>query len=156
MSPGMGRSLGAALFFCASAGAADAGRLAVIDADGVPLAELPLPGCGDWCLSWQHSVTGGDVRDCFTTRDGRMILTRSYLHDNAAGLGHIPGRGEQRSAADGGYWIEGIDEPVPGNALTLRVGGPSVAHSIRTGDATVDLSAIAADTRVTLRLLNAR
>ena len=152
----MGRSFGAALFVClAAAGAADAGRLAVVGTDGVPLAELPLPDSGEWCLSWQHSVTGGDVRDCFETRDGRMILTRSYLHDAAAGLGHLAGRGEQRSAADGGYWIEGIDEPVPGNALALRVGGPSVAHVIRADDTAIDLSAIAADTRVTLRLLKA-
>ena len=153
----MGRSLGAALFLCTTAaGAADAERLEVIAADGVALAELALPDSGEWCLSWQHSVTGGDVRDCFATRDGQLILARSYLHDAAAGLGHVPGRGKQHSAVGGGYWIEGIDEPVPGNALTLRVGGPSVGHTVRTQDAVIDLTAFAADTRVTLRLLTPR
>ena len=54
-----------------------------------------------------------------------MVLTYAHLPDFAAGLDHIPGRGRQVSDGAGGYWIDDIDEPVPGNAYVLRPGlGP--------------------------------
>lgn len=68
-----------------------------------------------WCMHWNHSVEGFAVRDCYRVVDGRMMLERSHQPDFAAGLGHIPGRGEMTSAPEGGYWIENIDELVPGN-----------------------------------------
>ncbi|WP_234822653.1 DUF1850 domain-containing protein [Palleronia aestuarii] len=111
-----------------------------------------MPRGGGWCLEWAHSVTGGAVADCFVNADGRMVLDRSYLHDYAAGLGEVPGRGHVVAAPGGGYWIEGIDEPVPGDALPLRVGGPRVGHRIEAGGQTYDLTARAAGARVILRL----
>jgi len=145
--------IGAALFawvIGSGALAADGLRygLAVSGPDGGILVQMEGP---DFCLHWAHSVTGGAVADCFEIRAGVLVLTRSYLHDFAAGLGHIPGRGQQRAAAQGGYWIDGIDEPVPGNALVLRVGAPHVGHRIIANGHEANLSALAAGTRVMLR-----
>lgn len=146
--------LAAVLALAAAPAAAAAGEgLAVIGPSGAVLLDLPVDG--EWCLHWRHSVTGGAVADCFEMRDGRMILTRAYLHDFAAGLGHLPGRGTQRSAPGGGYWIDGIDEPVPGNALALRVGPATVGHRlVLPGGRSADLSALAGGQRVVLRPLS--
>lgn len=146
---GKGRPLLAALFLgllCLPAGAQE---IAVRDGrTDALLASLPLSPGTEVCLRWSHSVTGGPVADCFEIREGRLVLTRSYLHDFAAGLGHLPGRGMQRPAAEGGYWIEGIDEPVAGNALAVRVGGPSVGHRLDGATGSLDLTALAAGRRV--------
>ena len=116
----------------------------------VPLAEEP------WCLAWNHSVAGFTVRDCFVVRAGQLLLVSSHQPDFAAGLGHFEGRGEFRPHPRGGYLIAGIDEPVPNNRLTLRVGAPSVAHRIEVGDhATINLSERVGQRRVTLRVVDA-
>jgi hypothetical protein len=82
-----------------------------------------------------------------------MILVRSFLHDFAAGLGTVEGRGGRLvSAPGGGYWIEGINEPIPGNALALRVGEQRVGHRLEIGSETYGLSAMAARERVIIRL----
>lgn len=141
-----GRWAFAALMLCAPA-AADTLRL---EAGGRVLLERPA---AEWCLHWRHSVTGGPVADCFASRGGQMILDRSYLHDFAAGLGHIPGRGVQRAAEGGGYWIDAIGEAIPGNALVLRVGPARVGHLLDIGGDRINLSALAPDQRVRLRLL---
>jgi len=126
--------------------------LDVVGQDGAVLVRLEIAQGVEWCLEWNHSVTGGPVADCFETRGGELVLTRSYLHDFAAGLGHMPGRGVQRAAEGGGYWIEAIDEAVAGNALALRVGAARVGHRlVVTEGAAIDLSGLAAGQRVTLR-----
>ena len=150
-----GRALSGALLLATvsatTAGAGDRPALAVVADDGAVLASLPLEG-GTFCLHWRHSVTGGPVADCFRfTEEAGLVLTRSYLHDFAAGLGHLPGRGRQVAAPDGGYWIEGIDEALPGGALPLRVGSATVGHRIETAAGALDLSALAGGQRVTLR-----
>jgi hypothetical protein len=151
-----GRALaGAALLAAAPVTGQEAAQegavLLELSADGEVLARLPLGADGGFCLSWSHSVTGGAVADCFRLTSAGLVLERSFLHDFAAGLGHLPGRGTQRPAPGGGYWIEGIDEPLPGGALALRVGGPSVGHRIETSaGATLDLTALAAGRRVRL------
>lgn len=104
--------------------------LQVVQADGEPLVSVPMPPSAGWCMAWNHSVEGFTVNDCYRNRNGRMVLERSHLPDFAAGLDHIPGRGWQRSDGHGGYWIEDIDEPVPGNRYRLRVGGPAVNHRL--------------------------
>lgn len=85
-----------------------------------------------------------------------MILERSHQPDFAAGLGHIPGRGTQKSDGKGGYWIENINEPVPGNRYLLRVGSASVDHRIIWNDSVISLSNSAAGERVTIQLTPTR
>lgn len=116
------------------------------------LGQLPFDAGHAICLRWSHSVTGGAVADCFENRSGTMVLTRSYLHDFAAGLGEVAGRGQLQPSAGGGYWITGIDEVIPGNALALRVGPMAVNHTLSGGGQSLSLSQIAADTPVVLRL----
>jgi len=125
------------------------GAVAICDTSGTEITRLE--GNGTWCLSWAHSVTGGAVMDCFQMRDQQLFLTHSYLHDFAAGLGEVPGRGHIRAADDGGYWIEGINEPLPPEGLALRIGPDAVGHVLRSELGTRDLSALAANQRVRLR-----
>lgn len=125
--------------------------LQIVDDRGALLAQLPLATGAQFCLRWNHSVTGGKVADCFEITDGRMILDRSFLHDYAAGLGSIPGRGVVRAAKGGGYWIEDMNEPVAGNRLRLRVGSPAVDHRLDGPGWQIDLSALATGQRVILR-----
>ena len=152
MRPAAGRPVAALALALALAAAAAGAETLAVEARGETLLELPAPAGAEWCLHWNHSVTGGAVADCFANEGGRMVLTRSYLHDFAAGLGEVPGRGAARPASGGGYWIEGLDEPIAGDALVLRVGRPSVRHRLRAAGAEHDLSALAAGRRVTLRL----
>lgn len=105
-------------------------ELKVRTASGEPLVGLPMPEGAGWCLAWNHSVEGFPVHDCYRNRAGRMVLERSHLPDFAAGLDHIPGRGRQVSDGHGGYWIEAIDEPVPGDRYRLRVGSRRVDHRL--------------------------
>ena len=123
-----------------------------ITVEGRVLRTLPLPQGQELCLSWAHSVTGGEVADCFENRAGHLLLTRSYLHDFAAGLGEVAGRGQLVAAPGGGYWIEGMDEPLPGNSLTLRIGAPRVGHVLRGARHQIDLSAKAPGARARLTL----
>ncbi|CAM3423570.1 DUF1850 domain-containing protein [Halomonas lysinitropha] len=132
--------------------AADEARLEVLGVEGERLVSLPMPEGEGWCLEWNHSVEGFPVRDCYRHREGRMVLVRSHLPDFAAGLDHIPGRGRQVSDGEGGYWIEAIDEPVPGNAYRLRVGAMRVDHRLVIDDTRISLSRLAENRRVTIRL----
>ncbi|WP_416208156.1 DUF1850 domain-containing protein [Halomonas sp.] len=132
--------------------AADEARLEVLDSDGETLVNLPMPEGEGWCLEWNHSVEGFPVLDCYRHREGRMVLERSHLPDFAAGLDHIPGRGRQVSDGEGGYWIEAIDEPVPGNAYRLRVGAMRVDHRLVVDGERISLSRLAENRRVTIRL----
>lgn len=146
-----GRPLVAALLLTALPAAAD--TLTIETADGRVLLTERAPEGAEWCLSWNHSVTGGDVADCFVNREGRMILSRSYLHDFSAGLGEVEGRGGRlANAPEGGYWLEGIDEPVPDDALPVRIGQPSTDHRLTLGGRQHRLSSLAAGKRVYLRL----
>ncbi|QTF92147.1 DUF1850 domain-containing protein [Halomonas sp. BM-2019] len=128
------------------------GRLVVTAEDGRLVASLPMPEGEAWCLAWNHSVAGFPVLDCYRHREGRMVLERSHQPDFAAGLGHSPGRGRPVSDGEGGYWIEGIDEPVPGNRYRLRVGSPEVNHRLLHEGRRLSLSDQAAGERVTIHL----
>jgi hypothetical protein len=119
---------------------------------GQLLARFSIAEGQGWSILWNHSVQGFEVEDCYENRSGRMVLVRSHLPDFAAGLDHIPGRGRQVSDGNGGYWIEALDEPVPGNAYVLRPGGPKVNHRLRTPDREMSLSALAERARVKIAL----
>ena len=133
--------------------AAEADRLVAsrVD-DGTVLAEAAVPDGAGWCVLWRHSVQGFEVQDCYVNRAGRMVLDRTHQPDFAAGLGHIPGRGVQASDGQGGYWITGLDEPVPGDAYILRPGSMAVDHRLQIGARVVSLSALAARERVRIAL----
>jgi len=151
----LGRLLTAALLLWGVGASAAHGetRLIVERSGGEVLVEAPAPTGAIWCVKWRHSVTGGKVADCFTNDAGRMMLARSFLHDFAAGLGTVEGRGGRLvSAPGGGYWIEGLNEHIPGNALALRVGARQVGHRLEIGGETISLSSIAARERVIIRL----
>jgi hypothetical protein len=120
--------------------------------DGRQLVGLPMPEGERWCLVWNHSVTGIRIQDCYRHHAGQMVLERSHQPDFAAGLGHVPGRGRQVSDGEGGYWIEDIDEPVPGNRYRLRVGSPEVNHRLLHDGRRLSLSERAAGERVTIYL----
>lgn len=122
-------------------------------ASGVILAEWALSEGDEACLTWSHSVTGGKVADCFAQKGGQLLLMRSYLHDFAAGLGEVQGRGRLISAPEGGYWIEEISEPIAANALRLRIGATSVDHRLGLGPLILNLSHHAAGQAAVLRLI---
>lgn len=100
-------------------------QVLVLRLDGAEVMRHPLPVC----LVWNHSVTGGLVADCLDQEAGTLILRKSYLHDFAPGLGEVIGRGTLTPDPRGGYWIDGLDAPLP-QGLVLRVGGPAVAHRL--------------------------
>lgn len=145
------RMICAALFLCAAP--VQAGQLCAtrIDTDQI-LGCLTIPEGTRWSVLWNHSVQGFEVEDIYENRDGVMMLVRSHLPDFAAGLDHIPGRGRQVSDGQGGYWIEDLDEPVPGNAYVLRPGRAAVNHRLRTTDAQISLSTLAPRARVQIAL----
>jgi hypothetical protein len=142
-----------ALLLTISATVAQSGSLIATQVDtGTVLAVFDVPEGSGWCVLWHHSVQGFEVADCYENREGRMVLVRSHQPDFAAGLGHIPGRGVQMSDGQGGYWIEGIDEPVPNDAYILRPGVGFVDHQIRANGMEISLSALAPRARVRIAL----
>jgi hypothetical protein len=123
--------------------------LEVRDETGRALVAAALPPDGRWCLAWNHSVTGEPVLDCFRLEAGALLLERSHQIDfSSAGLGHTPGRGRIGTDGSGGQWIEGIDAPVAGGVLVLRVGAAAVDHRVIAGGAIHRLSAVAPGARV--------
>ncbi|WP_026352566.1 DUF1850 domain-containing protein [Yoonia vestfoldensis] len=149
-----GRRLCAALLYTAlcAGGPATAQPVLVVETAGPPLGELSFQPGEEICLTWNHSVTGGAVADCFENIAGQLTLTRSYLHDFAAGLGEVAGRGQIMPAAAGGYWITDIAEPIPDNSLALRVGPARVDHRLTGTGHALALSRLAPDTAVRLTL----
>ena len=145
----LGRGL-LALFLTASPAVSEV--LTATLPDGTEIVRMTVPEGDGWCIYWHHSVQGFEVQDCYRNRQGRMVLTRSHQPDFAAGLGHLPGRGRQLSDGNGGYWIEDIDEPVPGDAYVLRPGTMKVNHRIVAQGSSVSLSALAPRARVRIAL----
>lgn len=144
----------AALLLSLAALPVQAGQLVISLADtGQELARLAIADHARWSILWHHSVDGYEVEDIYENRAGAMVLVRSHLPDFGAGLGHIPGRGRQVSDGQGGYWIEDIDEPVPGSAYVLRPGRAAVNHRLRTPDAEISLTALAEHARVRIALI---
>lgn len=128
-------------------------HLRVSTADGTVLFDIPLQEPYVWVVEWNHSVTGIVVDDYYLYDGEQMILTASHAPSFDAGLGHIPGRGTVESDGNHGYWIRGINEPVPGNAYLLRVGSTAVNHRIIVGGKLYSLSAVAEHERVRLEVV---
>ncbi|MDO5528715.1 MAG: DUF1850 domain-containing protein [Paracoccus sp. (in: a-proteobacteria)] len=147
---------GAAFFMLSGAALGDplpAERLEVQVGDA-PRAALSMPEGAEICLRWNHSVTGGAVADCFAHRGGDLLLVSSYLHDYAAGLGDLPGRGTIAPAPGGGYLITGIDEVMADRRVVLRVGSARVDQRLEAASGWISLPALAArGERVVLQLV---
>ena len=145
------RALAAAGALALVAAPAAAGlRLVVLDG-GAEAAAADLPPDGRWCLVWNHSVTGEEVRDCYRAEGLTLVLERSRRPDLAAArLGHAPARGTPRAEGDA-TWIEGIDAPLPAG-LPLRVGSDRVRHRLAIGAAETALPAALAGRPVVIRL----
>ncbi|MDX5364103.1 MAG: DUF1850 domain-containing protein [Pseudazoarcus pumilus] len=143
-----------ALWLLSWTGFAQAGPVAleVVDSAGIVSQRFALADGQRWCLLWNHSVAGFAVRDCFAWQPPQLLLRDSHQPDFAAGLGHIEGRGVQRSDGAGGYFIEGIDQPLLGNRLPLRVGAMAVNHRIEIDGRVHSLSAAHAGERIELRV----
>lgn len=146
-----GRLIVAALFLAGPA-IADP-KLQALGENGVVLAVIPMQERREICLTWAHSVTAGKVADCFENHTGQLTLTRSYLHDFAAGLGEVEGRGRLTSDPRGGYWIMDINEAMPDNRLALRTGAAEVGHRLVAGDESI---ALPLQTAVTLILTSTK
>ena len=128
-------------------------ELVVSTDDGIEVVRLPLRTDPTWEVRWTHSVAGIVVRDIFAWRDGRMLLTDTLTPQlDVAGLGHIPGRGELRDDGDGGHWIAGIDEPMPGGAYWLRVGSEHAPTVLVHGAREFDLTSTHAGARLRLEV----
>ncbi|KJS43209.1 MAG: hypothetical protein VR71_11820 [Roseovarius sp. BRH_c41] len=135
----------ALLFLVASAVPAKPDRLLITRiSSGEILADFDAPQGTHWSILWTHSVDGYEVEDVYENRAGRLMLVRSHMPDFGAGLGHIPGRGRQVSDGQGGYWIEEIDEAVPGDAYVLRTGRANVNHRLRAPHFEISLTAFGA------------
>lgn len=150
MTRALGGGLAALLLFSTPA---TAGTLTATVLNGPELMRETVAEGDGWCVLWRHSVQGFEVTDCYENRAGRMVLVRSHLPDFAAGLDHIPGRGRQTSDGQGGYWIEDLDEPVPGNAYILRPGPSFVDHRIATNGRITSLTEKAEGERVRISLI---
>ena len=128
-------------------------ELLVVSADGDEVARISLRTDPTWEVRWVHSVAGIAVRDIFAWRDGHMLLTDSLTPRlDVAGLGHTPGRGELRDDGEGGHWIAGIDEPVPGGRYWLRVGSEAAPTVLVHGSREYDLTREHAGERVLLQV----
>ena len=158
MIQNLGRSIAfwAALALSGLAGGeARAAALQVAGANEAALLSGPVAAGARWCLVWNHSVTGEEVRDCFREDAGQVLLERSHQIDfSSAGLGYILGRGTIVPDGQGGQWIENINEPVPETGLVLRVGTMGVNHRLVLNGATHSLSALAENQRVIIQLVN--
>lgn len=137
---------------CLWSGSAVAAALEFSDSDGTVLFACELRSHDRWCLRWNHSVAGFAVQDCFVFRPPNMVLDESLQRDFAAGLGQVQGRGEVRTDVSGGYRIVGIDMPVAGNRLVLRVGSSAVNHRVIIGDTALLLSERAPGRRIVMRI----
>ena len=151
-----GRLIGLSLCFLGLNMATAQSPQLVVARDGQVLLALSLSENPDWILRWNHSVTGITVSDYYRWDGAKLLLSDSHTPAFDAGLGHIPGRGRHVSDGQNGHFIFDIDEAVPGNAYTLRVGSSQVNHRIVHAGKTYSLSDLAAGERVDIKIENQR
>jgi hypothetical protein len=97
-------------------------------------------------------VTGMTVRDSYTWQQGELVLLESRVPQlDAAGLGDTPGRGTLESDNEGTV-IRNLNEPIPGNRLTLRVGSPAHPTALIHNQRRYELSRLYAGQRVHLEV----
>jgi hypothetical protein len=122
------------------AGAGDAPyRLLLQDPEtDAELLRLPLNADETFTIRYIHSVDHTPVFEIFEIApDGRLALNGTYFQMFGAGMGHWEGRGTLDF--DGRWtWIRDIHETL--DAFILRVGAPTVDHTILYRDQEIHLS----------------
>lgn len=125
--------------FCHAAAEGDRYRLLIQDPEtDAELLRLPLRADETFTIRYIHSVDHTPVFEIFEiTPDGRLALNGTYFQMFGAGMGHWEGRGTLDF--DGRWtWIRDIHEPL--DAFILRVGAPTVNHTILYRDQEISLS----------------
>ena len=92
------------------------------------LLRVPLADNETFTIRYIHSVDHAPVYEVFeVNRDGCLALQATYFQMFGAGMGHIQGRGYVDF--DGQWtWIRDIHQPL--GSFILRVGSPSVDHTL--------------------------
>lgn len=101
--------------------------IAVTEPRGNPVLLLPLRPGETFTIRFIHSIDGLPVEDTYRIAPTGLVQTQTRLLSFGAGMGHIEGDG---TAEWDGPWtvITGMTRPI--GILRLRVGSPSVDHTI--------------------------
>ncbi len=93
-----------------------------------PLLSLPLQADETFTIRYIHSVDNTPVFEVFEIDpDGLLALQATFFQMFGAGMGHWQGRGVVDF--DGEWtWIRDINETL--GSFVLRIGAPSVAHTL--------------------------
>jgi len=97
-------------------------------------------------IHYIHSVDHFPITEVFRVAPGvGIVLVETYFTMFGAGLGYWPGHGKLTQR---GRWIviENIEDPV--GRFILRIGAKTVAHTLKVGEFSVNLSDLAAGKRV--------
>jgi len=122
-------------------------RLVVCDyTTGKVIVDFPIR-CGDsFVMRYIHSVDHTPIFEQFRLDPEKgLVLEKTWFTMFSAGLGHWPGHGHLNQE---GAWIMISDIERPIGNFILRIGALSVGHTIIYHDREINLSRLAAGTRV--------
>lgn len=102
------------------------------------LLNFPLRADETFAIRYIHSVDHTPIFEIFETdSEGRLAIQGTYFQMFGAGMGHWKGRGVVDF--DGKWtWIRDIHEPL--DSFVLRIGAPSVAHTLMYRNRAINLS----------------
>jgi len=102
------------------------------------LLNLPLRPDETFAIRYIHSVDHTPIFEVFETdSEGRLAIQGTYFQMFGAGMGHWQGRGV--IDFDGKWtWIRDIHETL--DSFVLRIGAPSVAHTLMYRNRAINLS----------------
>jgi hypothetical protein len=96
--------------------------------DGVVLISIPIEPGEFFTIRYIHSVDISPVYEVFYADEKRgIIIKETYFKMFGAGMGHWPGRGE---IVEQNGWIFIKDMNITLGEFYLRIGAPSVDHTI--------------------------
>ena len=121
-------------------------RLVVSDyATGKIIAEMPVKTNDRFVIRYIHSVDHTPIFEQFRLDPEKgLVLEKTWFTMFGAGLGHWPGHGKLTQDRN---WITISDMERPLGSFILRIGAPSVGHTIIYHDREINLSRQAAGTR---------
>jgi hypothetical protein len=122
-------------------------RLVVSDfATGKTIVSLPVKISDRFVIRYIHSVDHTPIFEQFRLDPKRgLVLEKTWFTMFGAGLGHWPGHGHLTQDKN---WITISDMERPVGSFVLRIGALSVGHTIIYHDREINLSRLAAGTRV--------